>query len=160
MRGKWTWLVGIVLAVSLTGVVWAADNDNHTVTVTVSNSYEIAVSGGNITLTINTATPGSDPDDATDATCGLGWTVNTTSKKIVVQTNQASFDHTLKVVATGVTGGSAAAEVTLTNSPQDFVTGVAETLGGCTLNYTAQVTAAQGTQSVDHTVTYTITAAS
>ena len=153
----------LLVAVLLTGfvtVAWAADNDDHEVTVTVSAINELAVTGGDITITINAATAGSDPDAEQDATCGLLWTVNTTNKKIVVATNQASFDHTLKVLATSVSGGTAAAEATISTVASDLVTGVAETLGSCTLQYTASATAAQGTQSVAHTITYTITAGS
>ncbi|MBU0507587.1 hypothetical protein KKH27_01940 [bacterium] len=159
MRANLGWFT-VVLMIGLASVAWAADNDNHQVTVTVEAINELAITGGNITLTINTATAGSDPDAVQDATCGLLWTVNTTNKKITVATNQASFDHTLLVVATGVSGGTAEPAVTLTNLAQDLVTAVAETLGSCTLEYTASATAAQGTQSVAHTITYTITAAS
>jgi hypothetical protein len=159
MKARHALLVAVLLT-GLLSVAWAADNDNHEVTVTVSAINELAITGGDITLTINTATAGSNPDAVQDVTCGLLWTVNTTDKKIVVATNQASFDHTLKVLATSVSGGTAAAEVTLTDDAQDLVTGVAETLGSCTLQYTASATAAQGTQSVAHTITYTITAGS
>lgn len=148
----------IVLVIALAAM--AADNDSHGVTVTVSNINELEITGGDITLTINTATAGSNPDEVQNTSCGLLWTVNTTNKKIVVATNQASFDHTLQVVATGVSGGTAAAEVTLTNSAQDLVTGIAETLGSCGLTYSASATAAQGTQTLLHTITYTIVAGS
>lgn len=154
----------LLVAVLLTGfisVVWAADNANHQVTVDVDAINELAITGGSITLTINAATAGSQPDAEQDVTCGLLWTVTDTTRKITVATNQATFDHTLKVLATSVTGGTAAAEVTFTNTDaHDLVTGVAETLGGCTLQYTASATAAQGMQTVVHTITYTITAAS
>jgi hypothetical protein len=154
----------LLVAVLLTGfisVAWADDHDAHQVTVTVSAINELALTGGNITLTINAATAGLNPDAEQDVTCGLVWTVTDTSRKITVATNQASFDHTLKVLATSVSGGTAAAEVTLTNTDaHDLVTGVAETLGSCTLQYTASATAAQGMQTVVHTITYTITAAS
>jgi hypothetical protein len=136
----------------------AANSDNHQVTVTVSAVNEAAITGGNITLTINSATPGSDLDDATDATTSLAWTTNEASKKITVTGDQASPTFTLKVEATGVTGGTSAGQLTVTNSAQDFVTGVATTTGGATLSYTAQATAAQGTGSDVHTITYTLTA--
>jgi hypothetical protein len=159
MKAHLTLLV-VVLLLGMASLAIAADNDNHGVTVTVSNINELAITGGDITLTISTATAGSDPDEVQNTACGLLWTVNTTNKKIVVATDQASFDHTLQVVATGVSGGTAAAEKTLTTTAQDLVTGGAETLGSCGLTSSASATAAQGTQTVVHTITYTITAGS
>ncbi|MBI5058799.1 hypothetical protein HZB60_03325 [candidate division KSB1 bacterium] len=141
-------------------IVSYADNiANHTVTVQVDVINELEISGGNITLTISTATAGQNPDDATNNTCGLQWTTNEATKKITVVTDQSSPNFTLKVVATGVTGGTAAAEATLSSTvADDFVTGISTTLGSCTVGYTAQATAAQGNGSVVHTVTYTLTA--
>ena len=148
-----------ILIVGLIGFCLAANNDNHQVTVTVSAINELSLTGGNITLTINTATAGSDPDDATDATCNLAWTTNEASKKVTVVSSLAAPTYTLKVEATGVTGGTSGGELTVTNAAQDFVTSVATTTGGCTLSYTAQTTAALGTGSDVHTtVTYTVTA--
>lgn len=150
-------IVGMLLTLGLAGFAVAADNASHNVTVTVTAINEVAITGGDITLTISTATAGSNPPWATNGSCGLNWTTNETGKKITVETDQVSADHTLKVVATGVSGGTATAERTVTVAPQDFITGVAETTGGCTLNYTASATAAQGTSSMVHAITYTIT---
>ena len=142
----------------LTGV-GNSQTANHTVTVTVSAINEAAIIGGNITLTINTATAGSNPDDATDnTTCDLNWTTNQASKKITVATNLVAPTFTLSVVAQNVTGGTAASSVTLSTTATDFVTGVATTTGNCDLSYTGSATAAQGSGSDVHTVTYTITA--
>ena len=74
-------------------------------------------------------------------------------------TSVGSPMFSLKVVAGSVTGGTAAAEVTLSTTPADFVTVVATTTGNCDLQYTASATAGQGTGSDAHTVTYTIVAA-
>lgn len=136
----------------------AADNDNHQVTVTVNAINELAVTGGDITLTISTATPGSNPDAVSDNTCGLLWTTTEASKKITVVTDQAAANYTLKVEATSVSGGTSAGQLTLTNVAQNFVTGVATTIGSCTLSYDASATAAQGAGTVVHVITYTITA--
>jgi hypothetical protein len=138
----------------------ASNTASHNVTVTVSAINEIAITGGSITLTINSASAGSNPNNATNNTCTMDWTTNENLKKITVETDQASPNFTLRVQATGVTGtGSAAGNITITNSPADFVTGVATTTGGCTLNYTASATAGQGTGTVLHVITYTITGA-
>ena len=162
--GRWR-LIAVLLAAALcfglAGAAMAASSDNHTVTVQVNAINEIAVSGGNLTLTISTATAGSDPDSEWDNTiCDLAWTTNQASKKITVATSLSSQQFTLKVVAQNVAGGTAAAEVTLDDTAQDFVTVIAETTGGCDLMYTASALASEGTGSDDHTVTYTITAAS
>ena len=159
MKAPYTRLAALFL-MALASVALAADNDNHQVTVTVNDINELAVTGDDITLTISSATAGQNPNQATNNTCGLEWTVNTTNKKITVATNQATFAHALRVQAASVSGGTSAGEVTISDTAQDLVTGVATTLGTCTLNYRATATAAQGTQSVAHTITYTITAGS
>lgn len=148
------------LALILSGVAMAANNDSHQVLVQVSAINELAISGANLTLTIDSATAGSEPDDATDSTTtDLLWTTNQASKKITVATSLASQNFTLKVVAQNVSGGTAASEVTLSTTAQDFTTAIATTTGSCDLAYTARATAAQGTGSDVHTVTYTLTAA-
>ncbi len=157
-------IISSIMAVSIcliATLALAGDSDNHQVTVTVTAINEVVISGGNVTLTINSATSGSDPDDAVDnTTCDLEWTTNETSKKITVATSLASQNFTLKVVAQNVTGGTAATEATLTTTAADFVTGIATTTGSCDLQYTASATAAQGTGSDTHTtVTYTLTGA-
>lgn len=156
--GRLTLAILILLALQ-TLSLFADEIANHTVTVQVDVINELEITGGNITLTISTATAGQDPDDATNSTCALQWTTNEATKKITVATDQATPNFTLKVVASGVSGGTAAAEATLSNTTaDDFVTGISTTLGTCTVNYTAEATAAQGNGSVVHTVTYTLTA--
>ncbi len=155
-----TVLLVVGLALILSGVAMAANNDSHQVTVQVSAINELAITGANFTLTINNATAGSEPDDATDSTStDLLWTTNQASKKITVATSLASPNFTLKVVAQSVSGGTAASEVTLSDTATEFVTGIATTIGNCELAYTASATAAEGTGSDAHTVTYTLTAA-
>ena len=152
-------LLGGALVLGLIGLAMA-QTDFHTVTVDVQAINEAAISGGDLTLTINTATAGQEPDDTVDnTTCDLAWTTNEDTKKITVETDQAAPTYTLKVVAQNVTGGTAAAEVTLsTTGANSFVTAISKTTGGCDLQYTASATAAQGTGSDVHTVTYTLTA--
>ena len=141
-----------------TGLGQATDTDQHQVTVQVNAINEVALDGGDINLVINSATAGSNPDDAVDnSSCDLRWTTNEASKKITVQSSLGSPTFTLKVVAQNVSGGTAASEVTLGTTAADFVTGVSLTTGSCDLQYTASATAANGTGSDVHTVTYTIT---
>lgn len=158
MKSRLFVLAVVTVFVGLAGVAGAASSDNHTVTVQVNAVNEIGLSGGNITLTVDTAVPGSDLTGPTDnTTCDLAWTTNQASKKVTVQTDQAAPSFTLKVAAQNVSGGTAAAEVTLSTTAQDFVTGISQTVGSCDLAYTASATAAQGTGSDVHTITYTIT---
>jgi hypothetical protein len=153
-------LLAAFLILGVIGYALAADNDSHTVTVTVSAINELAITGGNVTLTINTATAGSEPSDAVDnTTADLDWTTNVASKKITIVSNLASGsqDFTLKAVAQNVTGGTAASEVTVNDSAADFVTGISTTTGGCDIQYTGQALIADGTGSDVHTITYTLT---
>jgi hypothetical protein len=147
----------VICVLCLASIGIAANNDNHQVTVTVDVINELAVAGGDIVLTINTAVPGAEPTDATDATTSLDWTTNDTGKKITAATNNAAQTFTLEVNATGVTGGTSAGQITLTTTATDYVTGIATTVGGCTSTYTASATAAQGTGSDVHVVTFTLT---
>lgn len=155
-----TMLTAAVLTV-LFGILPALNagiTDDNQVTVQVNAINEIALVGGNITLTINSATAGSNPDDDVDnTTCDLLWTTNETNKKITVVTDLGAPNFTLKLVAQNVTGGSAGAEVTLSTTAQDLVTAISETVGNCDLQFTASATAAQGTGSDVHIITYTIT---
>jgi hypothetical protein len=156
MKYKWNAALGIIIILSCMGFAIAADTDSHTVTVTVNAINEISVTGGNILLAINSATAGSEPNNEVDATTGLQWTSNATGKKITVESDVASPEYTLKALATGVSGGTAASEVTISNVSQDFITGVATTTGSGTTRYTASATVAGGTGSDVHTITFTI----
>lgn len=148
---------GLLLALALSPSAFAASTDSHTVTVTVTAINEVSITGGNLTLTINSINPDGTLADATDATASLAWTTNEATKKITVATDVAAGAYTLAVEATGVTGGTSAGAVTLSTVATDFVTGISNTSGGGTLSYTASATAAAATGSDVHTVTYTIT---
>lgn len=150
----------ILLIVSaMASTAHAASTATHSVTVNVSAINEVAVAGGALVLNIATATAGSNPDDATDSsTNDLQWTSNESSKKITAETDLGSPNFALQVEASGVSGGTTAGAITLSSSAQDFVTGISTTVGSCDLAYTASATAAEGTGTDAHTVTYTITA--
>ena len=153
-----TVLGAILLILSISGLVLGADTDNHQVTVQVTAINEVGITGGNITLTINSATAGSQPTDAVDnTTCDLAWSTNQSAKKITVQTSLGSPTFSLKVLAQNVTGGTAGPEVTVSTSAQDFVSSISTTVGACDLQYTASATLGDGTGSDVHTITYTMT---
>ena len=152
--------LAVALCFVLAGLGIAASSGNHSATVQVNAINEMGISGGNITLTINSATAGSEPDAQSDnTTCDLQWTTNEASKKITVATDNGTPNFTLKILAENVSGGTATSEVTLSTTATDFVASISTTVGSCDLKYTASATAAQGTGSDAHTVTYTLTAA-
>jgi len=150
-------LAVLILALSATTVL-AATTANHTVTVTIPTINDVALTGGNLTLTFVAPTAGSDPADVSDTTtCDLNWSNNQASQKITVVSNVASPVATLKVTAGTVTGGTSGGQLTLSTTAQDFVTAVSAGTGTCDLEYVASATAGLTAGSDVHTVTYTIT---
>ncbi|MBW8001592.1 MAG: hypothetical protein FVQ80_06170 [Planctomycetes bacterium] len=142
-----------------TGIVAADISGTAAINVTISAINEIALTGGSVSLTVNSATAGSQPTDATDsATADLSWTTNQAGRKITVITNQASPTFTLTTEATTISGGISAGAITPTISAADFITAIANTVGTCDLTYVGSATTAQGTGSDAHTITYTLTA--
>lgn len=142
------------------GAAVADGTDSHTVTVVVSAVNELAIDGGDVTLTVDSATAGSDLDTATDdTTASLLWTTNEAGRKITVQSSLDSLlaTYDLTVTATSVSGGTAAGAVTPSLIAQDFVTGISNTTGSAALSYRVAATAADGVGSDEHTITYTIT---
>lgn len=133
----------------------------------------VEITGGDVTLTISTATAGQEPDPVTDEVTGLRYyaIAPTQKHKITVKTSLSSQNFTLTVEAinivtgggggaSGASGGTAQGVVTLSTTPQDFIRDIEKgTLGvshTCTLKYTASATVSQGTGSDVHTITYTI----
>lgn len=153
---KFTPLVLLLLAPA----AFAASTANHTVTVTVDAINEVAITGGNVTLTINSATAGSQPDAVQNTSTSLAWTSNESTKKITVETDQVAPAFVLSATAASVSGGTTAGPVTVSTSAADFVTGISTTVGSCTLQYDASAQAGDGTGSEVHTVTYTLIDAS
>ena len=126
---------------------------------------DLALSGGDVGLTISTAAAGQQPDAVTDESTQLDWTtlVSDPTKKIVVQTGLVSPLFTLSVQALNISSGdgTSAGEVTLGSSPTDFIVSIPADIppgdpGTCTLHYSASATAAEGSGSDVHTITFTI----
>ncbi len=150
--------IGLILLIS--GIVMAANTDNHQVTITVVAVNELAITGGNITLTINSATAGSGLNNATDNTCALDWTTNSSANKKV--TGQLDTDYSagialaVNVTVAGGNGASAGQQTLISASAVDVVTGMHnEFVSANTLGYTASAPTASPT-SETKTVTYTI----
>ncbi len=154
----------VLLAMVSVELCQAGQNDNHSVTVAVATINEIRVDN-DVTLNIETATAGSNPDAVFDeATANLYWSTNAkgNTKKITVKTSQPNFLHTLTIEAlningTGSTAGTAASTVTISNTDQDLITGIKQTAAHCDLKYSASTTAVNGDDDEVHTITFTIT---
>ena len=146
-----------ILCLAITPAM-AANDDSHTVTVDVVTINELAITGGNVTLTINAAVAGADPTNDTDVSTTLAWTSNDTNTKKITVATDINPTYTLTVQATATAGGTGlgAKTLTLAAGAQDFVGTIAQTVGNCTLTYTASATAALGTGTDVHTVTYTL----
>jgi len=130
-------------------------------------SQAISVSGGNQTLTINAGTAGGQPTSVSNTTCSLSYQRQSKTSKITVATSCAGQSFNLSVLATNVTKGNAAPQVSLVNGnpAADFITNIPSTgtrNATCNLQYTASATFSQGNSSEVgndvHTVTYTILA--
>ena len=132
---------------------------DHTVNIEVAAISEIAITG-NATLTINSATAGSDPDNATDNSATYAVTTNETAVKITAASNSnMASGVTLSVNAGAPAGAASAGSVALSTTAADVVTGLgAVSQSGMTLGYTLAATAAAGqVATAAVTVTYTIT---
>ncbi len=138
-----------------------AQSTTQDVTIVIADINEISVSG-NLTLTINSATAGSNPDDATDNTTSYSITTNGTLKKITGQLDVVyAAGISLKVNLSAPTGGTSQGQKTLTTIAQDLVTGISGLAeSAIQIAYTASATAAVPPNGAGetHTVTFTITA--
>ena len=138
-----------------------AQSATQNVTIVVAAINEVSVSG-NLTLTINSATAGSNPDDATDNTTTYSITTNGTNKKITGQLDLAyASGLSLKVNLTAPTGGTSQGQKTLSTTAQDLVTGISGLAeSAIQIAYTASATAAAASNGAGETktVTFTITA--
>jgi hypothetical protein len=134
-------------------------------------SQSVGITGGDVTLTISTATAGQEPDPATGETTGLEYCGKgkDDTYKITVATSLSPQKFTLKVLATniqtgtqaGSNGGTAQGELTLSTTAQDLIRGILigteKELHNCDIKYTASALASDGTGTDVHTITYTIT---
>jgi hypothetical protein len=148
-------LLGFILGVS--GRAMAASSVNQTVTIAVGAINEISVTGSP-SLTVNTATAGSQPTEATDGSTTYNITTNGTNMKITGALSPAlPGGVTLKINLASV-GGTSSGDVTLGTSPLSLVTGITqkvESLDVITYKLDALVSAGV-VPSTTETVTLTI----
>jgi hypothetical protein len=128
---------------------------------------DLTIVNGDVDLTISSASAGQQPDPVMNESCQLRWTTLVTdpTQKIVVSSDLPSPRYTLTLQALNVSAGDGASAgiVPLSTIASDFVVGIPANLppgdpGECTLRYRASATAAGGTGSDGHTITFTILA--
>lgn len=141
----------------LFGAVWISD----------ARSQAMTVNGGNITMTITTGAPGSEPIPIMNSTTSLRYRRTLWAQKVTARTSCPGQSFNLTVVASNVTSGTAAPTVNLVNGmlATNLITNIPAgffNFATATLNYQASATFAQGNSAElgddVHTVTYTITA--
>lgn len=152
-----------VLAICFLAVMPASavNTAQQTVTFSVSAINEISVSGNPGALTVSTATAGSAPNSATDATTTWAVTSNETNRIVTAAINAAMpTGTTLQVTLAAPTGATSAGAVTLSTTAANVVTGISkQNQSAMTITYSFSATSAAGTiASTSRTVTFTLTA--
>lgn len=150
----------LVVLFGLTVLAMAANTANQTVNYEVTAIDEISVSGNPGALQVNTATAGSEPTDATDATTSWAVTTNGSGKKMIGSINTVMPPNTtLYVNLTAPAGGTSLGDVTLSTGDADLVTGISTVAeSGLTITYTLSATIAAGViPAAQKTVTLTLT---
>jgi len=158
--------LAFILFMGMANVANAQSFDAHNVNVSIAAINQIAIAG-DVTLSILTATAGSDPAPVSSGTTyavttndGSGTTKITASTNILPSSlgSGPGNDLILAVNATAPTNGTSAGVKTLSTTAVDVVTGMAPVAqSGIALGYTMTATAATGQlTSSAIIVTYTI----
>ena len=147
----------LVLAAAASASAQTATQD---LTINIQAINKIAVTGGAQTLTINAATAGNAPDDAT-ASASWAVTTNQSGAKITASIGTAmpaNVDLMVELAAPTAGGTSKGQKSIAAGSAVDVVTGLSNlNESGMTLTYTVRATSAASVQSISKTVTYTVT---
>ena len=147
-------LASLALGFGLVGTALAANSDNHTVTIDVQAIDELAITGGNVTLTINAANAtgfaaGDSSFSVSNTATSYGVTTNSAAnKKITAQTSAAYTETGMQLFitlasASGV-GGGTEVEITSANATAvDMITGLLQEADSSqTITYRAVATLA------------------
>ncbi len=128
----------------------------------VAPAGELLIEGGDVSLTVSSATAGQDPDPAVDeTTSNLKYSKGGTdpTMKITVVGSAGVHPFTLKVEAINAGAGSPTGEVIVGTTAQDLVTNITTLVFRyCDLRYTLAPLASDGTGADTYTTTYSITA--
>lgn len=149
--------MGLVLS---TGAL-AGNTSTQDVDYEVPAVNEIAITDGSPSLTVDSATAGSDLDDAT-VTTGSSWavTTNETGKKLTAAIDTAMPEGlTLSISAAAPTGGSSTGYAALSTTAADIVTGITEVAeSSLNLSYKLEADLTAGVvTSASKTITFTLT---
>ena len=152
----------LALAIALLSITVAASASAQTQSVTVAvNAINQIAFTGSPSLTITTATAGSNPTSVSDAvTATWAVTTNQTGAKITGSIASAlPAGITLSVNLANPTGATSAGSTALGTTAVDLVTGITKLAqGSLGVTYTLSATAAAGVlSSTTKVVTYTIT---
>jgi hypothetical protein len=130
----------------------------NAITVKVQAITIVQITGSIVNLTVSgsNAIAGQNQMMTTDQTSTLSWGINSSLKKITVNTSLAAPKFTLQLVAVSPTVGTAASQVTLSTTANDLVLNIGRSSGSCGLLYTAVALASQGTGTDSHTITFTV----
>jgi len=154
-------LLALALMGLLAGTALAGASDTITVNYEVTAINELAITAASVTLTVNSATAGSNPDQASDGTTyGVTTNAGDNAKKITAAINTAMPSGlTLQLNATAPTGASSAGATTLSDVAANVVTlidSVAQS--GLSLAFTLDATLAAGVvAAASKTCTLTLT---
>lgn len=152
--------VAILILLGVTRTA-SAQTANQVVTIVVANINVISVSSGSLTLTINTATPGSAPTDAVQSATSYSLTTNGAAMKITADLGAAyASGISLALNLAAPSGATSAGSIVLTTTAQDLVTGISnlnESTVGITYTASATTAAAPNGAGEAQTVTLTIT---
>jgi hypothetical protein len=157
MKKKLIFIVMLGLVFGLQGIGIAGNTANQTVSFQVTAINEIAITGTPAKLIVNSATAGSAPTAASDATTTYAITTNENPKKItgVIDSNMPS-DTTLYI--TLASGGTSEGEKSLSTSAVDLVTAINKlTESGKTITYRFTATTAAAIVDSSRIVTLTLT---
>jgi hypothetical protein len=144
----------------MAGLATVAGAQTQTVNFEVKAINQFTITSSAVTLTITSATAGSDPTPVSDASSVWSITTNQTNAKISasIPTNMPA-GVTLNVLLGQPAGGATSAAKDLSTVSQDLVTGITKTKAGpLAVTYTLSATAAAGVIAADsRVVTYTMT---
>jgi hypothetical protein len=144
----------------MAGMATAAGAQTQTVNFEVKAINQFSITSTPVTLTITSATAGSDPTPVTDNSSVWAVTTNQTNAKISASIpTDMPTGVTLGVQLAAPAGATSTAKDLASGAAQDLVTGLTKVKGNAlTVTYTLSATAAAGVITADsRVVTYTMT---
>ncbi len=145
----------LALLVSTAGIAGA--QSTQTLNINVAKIVQFAFNASAVTLTINTATAGSDPAPATGSST---WAVtNNTSYALLSASLDAAMPAGMTLsVLLGVPTGSTSSSVNLTAASQQVANLTKSAQAGLAVTYTLTAPASSGNYVGSRVVTYTVVA--